>query len=431
MSKLRGMALQGAQRPNVNACRVCGILVCLLSLTVGKSAAEQPSGTTTLEQWSEISDEEMLAALPSLIAGLTPEIEISSELVPAQVRLIGCDRLERGGGEVKRASHFEVVAYFEFLPAIESPFKKELLVTLGEIDIARIPIQAEEAKPGQVVKRNLPLYVPRSAHLEEADLRVGFIEDNAPGERHGGLAPKMATLLAIDIRPGDPVEQMQAEQKRALWQQVAELESRNLIANGGFELGKREWNIDNSIWEGKGGWERILSVSIDPQVAIEGLNSLRIDFGGGQDPEFYHVTQDVGAKPSTEYVVSYFVKTHDLTSNEGPSIVIRDRDLPLNDFYKATPMNKRLTGTNDWALAEFKFVTAPTTTRLRVIIRRHGSGPTRYQPDRFGPVSGTALHALRGIHPQMGPGGTFLLFPLRPFRTCGGLFYRHCPAPPR
>ncbi len=343
-----------------------------------------------VQSLSVATEQTNLDQLHERIAELTPEFVVRAELLSGQVRLVGCDIPKSGTVDVKAASRCYVTVYFEFLPEAPSPFDRELMVSLGEIDIARIPIRVERPRPGDVVKRELALYIPRHAPSVATNLRAGFVEEGSPGEsRRVSLSWNMAPLISINVEAAEPVLEMAPDRKRALLSRVARRDARNLVRNGGFEEALRQWSIHKNVLEGLDGWSRILNISTDYEVVIEGQTSLRIDFGGGQDPDFFNIGQNVNAKSSAEYVVSYFIKAQNVTSNEGPSIVIRDPDLAVGEFYEATPRELRLTGTYDWTPIEFTVTTEPTTTRLRVVIRRHGSGSDRYDPGRFGPVSGT------------------------------------------
>jgi len=338
------------------------------------------------------SGDELLDVLTRRIAELTPDKVIETELLPGEMRLLGCDVPDEGTSNLRQASHFGLTLYFECLPGIGSPFEKEIVVSLGDIDIARVPFQAADLQPGEVVKRGIRLYVPRNAPTGKAELRAGFVRDGAPGESKRDLAARMAPLLTVRIQAADPLPRLPRQQRSALLKTAIAREPRNLLANGGFEEGFGGWIVDEDLLKGKGARRRALSVSVSRKVALEGRNSLRLDFGGGRDPDFYHIRQDATVKPSTEYLVSYFIKTEEITSNGPPGIMLRDPDKSAEEFYVATPEEMRMTGTRDWTRVEFTFRTPPDTRTLRVHVRRAGSGADRYWPDRYGPIGGSVWY---------------------------------------
>jgi hypothetical protein len=200
----------------------------------------------------------------------------------------------------------------------------------------------------------------------------------------------LAPAGTVEILPAKPAPAAASEVRAAIHAAYAGAALSNLLRNGSFESGFRAWEVGEGIREGMVGWDRILHLTLDPNVAAEGRQSVRIDFNGGQDPNFFHVVQEVEVAPSAYYEVRYALKTEHITSNEGPSVAVRDPDVPLEEFYKCTPRAQRLTGTNDWTYLTYRFETGPQTRRVRLILRRDGSGTTGYDPERFGPIGGSA-----------------------------------------
>ncbi len=326
--------------------------------------------------------------LQSQIEELTAQNKVAIELLPGQIRLLGCDDL-KAGSRVRRASSFELTIYFECLPGVESSFPLELVLSLGTIDISRIPFKIGGVQPGQVVKRRLSLYVPRYAPVGNVPLSLGFVRKGMPGEYHGYLADKMALLLLLDVLPSAPPLLMPLEKKRVLREKVAALEGRNLVANSGFERGMQDWILSENVLNSKNHWHRMLAVDVDDDVSLAGGRSLRIDFGGGQDPNFFHVKQSVPVKPDTLYTISYYIKTESITSNHGSCIVVMAPGVSLDSFYQAPSREMILTGTNNWTPVQFSFKTPSSSKTLLLQLRRHGSGPARYQPSKYGSIAGS------------------------------------------
>jgi len=369
--------------------RVWTACLCIIGIAVlggGLALAEQ--GDAPARGLSG-SDDELLGMLTRRIAGLTPDKIIETELLPGEIRLLGCDVPDVGLSKLKQSSHFGLTLYFECLPGIRSPFEREIVVSLGEIDIARTPFRAGNVQPGEVVKCNVRLYVPRNAPIGDAELRGGFVRDGAPGESKRDLAERMSPLLTVKIQAADPLPGLTPQQKSALLKTAHAREPRNLLANGRFEEGLRGWKVGEDILEGKQGWGRILHVSVDKEVVLEGLMSLRLDFGGGHDINFWHIGQRLQVKADTKYMLSYFIKTENVTSQQGPSLSIDDPDTSSEKLYLGTPRELRLTGTNDWTYVEIPFETTPSTRTVRVRLRRMGSGAKTYDPSKYGPISGT------------------------------------------
>ena len=373
-------------------------------LTACMIVAYSVHGTVSFAESAESEEARSLAAdkatefglddLHTRIAELTPDVVSGAELLSGQVRLIGCSKPKSGTVDVKAASHCYLTAYFEFMPEVRSPFDRELLVSLGKIDIGRIPIRVEHPRPGDVVKHELALYIPRNAPSGATTIRAGFVEEGSPGESRVELSLNMAPLISLDIGPSDPLPKLKPAQKRALLNGVTGSNARNLVRNGGFEQAWQHWDVDENLTtglEGLDGWPRTLNSTFDYDVAIEGITALRIDFGGGQDPNFWHFQQDVAVRPNTDYLLSYFVKTENISSREGPSLSIHSQSESERDkLYFATAQADRLTGTHDWTYIEIPFKTGAVTTTMLLRIRRIGSGRKKYDPERYGPIAGTA-----------------------------------------
>lgn len=315
---------------------------------------------------------------------LTPECMVNVELVPDEIALLGADR----PSGLRQAAPFQVTLYFTALEAIPPSFSRDLLFSLGSLDIARVPVTLDNVPPGGVVKRAFDLYVPRCAPIGANELRVGFLTDKAPGEmKREDWTYRRARALAVEVASGDEPGDIAPDAKAALLKSMPAGE--NLLANGSFDDGWAGWRIDQDILEGVAGWNRVLAVRLDQQVAVEPPFSLRVDFAGGHDTDFYALSYHVDVKPNTGYTLSYLIRTENITSGGAPCLDVMAPGLSYEEFYVIPPAEKRLTGTHPWTLVSVGFTTPPDARELRIKVRRHGSGPSRYQPKRWGPISGT------------------------------------------
>jgi hypothetical protein len=318
--------------------------------------------------------------LAQRIARLTPSIPACVELVPGALRYIGCNVETPPNGGLAQAGTFRVEAFFECLPATVSPFERDLIVTLGGVDIARVPVSTAGFQPGEVFTRPLELFVPRCVPPGAATLTAGLANEKAPGESRRGLIDRPAELARVDV-----VESAVPASDG----QFPAAPKENLVVNGGFEQGIGGWNAAHELFTGAFGWARILSIAVDDRVACEGKRSLRLAFGGGQDPNFYHVTQIVDVDPGARYRLEYAAKTEALTSHSLPVIAVGDADRPPSAFYAAPEPESAPQSTQDWKRIAFEFTAPPDTRRVVLRISRSGSGPESYDPERFGPIGGT------------------------------------------
>ncbi len=331
------------------------------------------------------------AAQPLANELLTPQWTLSAELLPGVLRVYGCDLELPPSGEADRVAPFTVTLYLECLDGVPDRLERELLFHLGGMDMARLPLVAENLAPGKAFRQTFSLRVPRGAELGEQELRCGFVERGAHGESlRVPLTERMAPLATVTVAPAPPVEAMSAAEKESLLQEFRAHESANLVANGGFEAGLQRWDVDVNLRDGLRGWSRVLRLNVDTRVFLTGQNALRIDFGGGQDPNFIGPYQYIAVKPSTTYTVSYFVRTEHLTSAQGLTLGVWEPGRSQAQFHATPDPEFRYTGTREWTRVTFRFTTFPETERIGLRVRRYGSGADDYSPELFGPIGGSA-----------------------------------------
>jgi tetratricopeptide (TPR) repeat protein len=145
----------------------------------------------------------------------------------------------------------------------------------------------------------------------------------------------------------------------ARWPSTTEA-AHSRVWNGGFEdpiaNGGLDWRL-----EGAPG----TYISIDSNIYHSGKKSLRVDFTGGFNVDFYGVHEIVPVEPSTTYRFEYFMRTQDITTDSG----LRFEILDLNDN-EVSLMTPDLTGTNQWKLMQTEVVTGRNTHFLDVRLRR-------------------------------------------------------------
>jgi hypothetical protein len=344
------------------------------------------------------SDEELLSALPSWIAELTPDIVIETELVPGEIRLLGCDVPDVGLANLRQAAHFGLTLYFECLPDVPRRFEREVLVNLGDLYVAREPILIEGEQPGAVVKRAVRAYVPRNALPGKDEVSVGIVREGAGGAGPTGLCAQTVPLFkAAVIQAGPPSDISDAEKRALLRQARIRGGASNLITGGGFESGSSGWVFPKKIF-----WKHSMAVAIDRTTALEGSASLRVDFSGGGDPNFHEMRQSVRVKPGTRHQLSYFIKTENISSNSGTGMCVSDRISAPWKLYVSTPKELRLTGTHPWTFVAFEFETGADMTDVILQVRRFGSGPRPYNRKKFGAIGGSAWYDMIRIV-ELGP----------------------------
>ncbi len=146
-----------------------------------------------------------------------------------------------------------------------------------------------------------------------------------------------------------------------------------LISNGGFE----KENLLGGGFDWKIGKVNGAEVSIDASHAAEGKHSLKIQFNGKENVDFYHVSQYVALKPDTEYILRARMKTQGVTTKSGVKIEILGVGSP---FYKSS---EGVAGDQEW-----KELTVPFRTPSQIkggIVRFRRERTEKF--DRF--ISGT------------------------------------------
>ena len=157
-----------------------------------------------------------------------------------------------------------------------------------------------------------------------------------------------------------------------IWSEMfPNIEDDTLVWNGGFENDPFGRGFDWKINQIDG-----VSIDFDWKEKTKGVRSLRLEFDGKHNVDFYHVSQVIPVEPDTEYLLMSDVATQDITTRNG--IVW---EAYCSDMMKAT---EPLAGTVDWKRIELSFVTPSDCRSVTLRLRRYKSGKF----DRY--ISGTA-----------------------------------------
>ena len=132
------------------------------------------------------------------------------------------------------------------------------------------------------------------------------------------------------------------------------------IWNGGFEQPIASGGLDWRIYQIPGAY-----AETDSTVRHSGEMSLRVDFTGGVNLNFWHVDEIVPVEPRTSYAFEYFMRTQSITTESG----LRFEILDLNDN-QVNLMTQDLTGTNPWTRMTIDVETGQKTHFLDIRLRR-------------------------------------------------------------
>ncbi|MGH9703903.1 MAG: tetratricopeptide repeat protein, partial [Candidatus Acidiferrales bacterium] len=138
----------------------------------------------------------------------------------------------------------------------------------------------------------------------------------------------------------------------------------SLIWNGGFE---------SPIANGGLGWREDYvfgaAMSIDTATFHSGSHSLRVDFSGGANVDFHHLTQMVPVEPQTRYHFSGYLRTEEISTENG----MRFRIIDPKHSAELTISTDDLIRTNPWTLLDAGVMTGPDTHFLLIEVQRDTS----------------------------------------------------------
>jgi tetratricopeptide (TPR) repeat protein len=138
----------------------------------------------------------------------------------------------------------------------------------------------------------------------------------------------------------------------------------NSVSNGNFEFEILNGGLDWRVTPVEGA-----VVSLDSENSHEGLRSLRIDFDGTHNLDYYHVLQFVPVTPSTRYNFSVHMRTRGITTDSGPRFQLYD----AYDMGRLFLSSENLVGNFEWSPEHIEFRTGPETRLLVVRVGRPAS----------------------------------------------------------
>lgn len=136
----------------------------------------------------------------------------------------------------------------------------------------------------------------------------------------------------------------------------------NLIYNGSFEFLPMNGGFDWVILPSDD-----VDIDFDKETKMDGEYSLRLEFKG-TNIEFQHVYQFVEVSPGSNYKLTFYVKTDNLTTSNGFFVEALGRN--LKDFYTSS---KVFTGTNKWQEATLDLNIPENVKLIAIRLRRQVS----------------------------------------------------------
>jgi hypothetical protein len=134
----------------------------------------------------------------------------------------------------------------------------------------------------------------------------------------------------------------------------------SLIFNGGFEYDAAGGGLDWRLAPLQG-----ITYGYDTGVLHSGRRSLRINFDGSQNFYFEKVTQSVPVQPNTRYHFEGFIRTADLTTDNGIRFAIA-----FPGSSQASIFLENLVGTNSWQAFSTDFTAAADVHTITVLLSR-------------------------------------------------------------
>ncbi len=213
------------------------------------------------------------------------------------------------------------------------------------------------------------------AHLYEHGDKEGAQKVWQKRLRLGHPVGRNETLQHIEFL----IHQQEVHEAHRIWKEGLRREGLplppegELITNGGFEDGALlgggfEWRMNKVAGA---------EVSIDRTQSFEGRSSLKIEFNGKENVDFFHVSQVVPLKPATEYTLRAKVKAKGVTTKSGLKLEMVGLGA---SFYQAS---EPITGDQDWKEVSLSFRTPSQLKGGMVRFRREKTEKF----DRF--ISGT------------------------------------------
>jgi hypothetical protein len=333
------------------------VLVVSGSPQVSVKAQEQPGhagneGTSSAPP-SESSD------LASRIVALKPSQYVSGGARFVRASLLGYDLVAppdaHGTPHVVAGETYTLVLYLEIKDPGDLRF--DVVVRLGDVFIARQSMKIAQARPGEVLKKEIQIRIPLTAPAGQTFTSFSILDTTTPVLAGGGavvVENRRAPLVSAnrDVSCGY-------------------LTKGNLVPNPSFEDDLRDPNWTPAEWRKLFGYSQV----IDNCDAHCGTHSLMVDFHGGIDVSAWSVSGvEIPVTPGRKYRIGFYCKTQDLPKvpegQRGPCIEVPDsrnkaRGILLFDL--AVP-----SAPTEWTKQERVFSVPQGTNSICIRIRRYG-----------------------------------------------------------
>jgi tetratricopeptide (TPR) repeat protein len=134
----------------------------------------------------------------------------------------------------------------------------------------------------------------------------------------------------------------------------------SLVWNGGFEK-----DTENRGFDWRVGTTEGVEVEYDYRNKTEGERSLKLEFSGESNVDFYHVSQIVPVEPGSHYMLTSDISTDGITTRNGIAWEVYCPGMTVKSVV--------YTGTADWTRAQVAFDTPPGCSYVGIRLRRYKS----------------------------------------------------------
>src|ERR1700730_13314200 len=264
------------------------------------------------------------------------------------------------------------------------------LLRQGELEPAfaeiRRSVEADPGRAAEAVSRCLRVEPDANVILDrvlpaKSDVYMAVMEDLAQDRQienalkvwtrivamHPKIALHDAFQIVMELRNAG-----RASEAHKVWEQAVELAGlaqlegpkNSMVWDGGFEsdvTGEAyAWRFAKA--------SRSAQTDFDTQEKHSGNRSLRLSFDGSSDISFYDVCQTVPAEAGTTYELSAFMKSKDLTTDQGVRIDLRPGIPGVNGAITAD-----VRGTQPWTRFATVWPGAKENQELQICLRRDAS----------------------------------------------------------
>ena len=264
------------------------------------------------------------------------------------------------------------------------------LLRQGELEPAfveiRRSVEADSGRAAEAVSRCLRVEPDADVILDrvlpaKSDIYIAVMGDLAQDRQienalkvwtrivamHPKIALHDAFQIVMELRNAG-----RASEAHKVWEQAVELAGlaqlegpkNSMVWDGGFEsdvTGEAyAWRFAKA--------SRSAQTDFDTQEKHSGNRSLRLSFDGSSDISFYDVCQTVPAEAGTTYELSAFMKSKDLTTDQGVRIDLRPGIPGVNGAITAD-----VRGTQPWTRFATVWPGAKENQELQICLRRDAS----------------------------------------------------------